>query len=374
LGFVDALEVKAHDHLEGRLKLMATTKIALDRYVYEDIYPAFKAATDEKAKTARINQAFLNLLAARNVVLTGGEPLMIADIGSGPCDTLIMYLTGVEFAGGFSVRATDFIADYADPARGTALCNLVAAQTSATLKLAGFSVKVGNAFGGNLLDLLSCSDDRVKPRHAFKLVFVSHLLYHAEAVSDVNCLIADIAGNLLDSGGIVILYHVANTPQTFQDYRARFGSQSGGCSRSDTGAVTIDDPPAQVVQACSRLGLPLHELQFTTDLRFGPLGNDEWTSFKAPVTYQFLAERNPDAYEDLKRLYFVVQRAPLEFAGDLSVMGLSQFIDEIRPVIEANRGVLPLAERMQVFCRADAPAALSETIAEALAAAGVLTG
>ena len=55
---------------------MASTKIALDRYVYEDIYPAFKAATDEKEKTARINQAFLNFLTARNVVLTGCEPLM----------------------------------------------------------------------------------------------------------------------------------------------------------------------------------------------------------------------------------------------------------------------------------------------------------
>jgi hypothetical protein len=27
---------------------MTTTKIALDRYVYEDIYPAIKVATDEK--------------------------------------------------------------------------------------------------------------------------------------------------------------------------------------------------------------------------------------------------------------------------------------------------------------------------------------
>jgi hypothetical protein len=352
---------------------MATTKIALDHYVYEDIYPAFKTATDEKEKTAWINQAFLNFLVARNVVLTGCEPLMTADIGSGPCDTLIKYLSGVKFPGGFSVRATDFIPDYADPARGTALRNLVAAQISGTLKLAGFSVKVGNAFGGNLLDLLSSPDDRVEPRHAFRLVFVSHLLYHAEAASDVKCLIADIAGNLLASGGIVILYHVANTPQTFQEYRARFGSQSGGRSKSDTGAVTIDDPPAQVAQASRWLGLTLHELRFTTDLRFGPLGNDEWTSFKAPLTYERLAERNPDAYEDLKRLYFVVQRAPLEFASDRSATGLSQFMDEIRPVIEANRGVLPLAERMQVFCRADVPAGLSETIAEALAAS-VSTG
>src|SRR5260370_25955064 len=92
--------------------MMGNFRIALDRYVYEDIYPAFKAATDEKEKTARINQAFLNYLGASGVILTGNEPLMTADIGSGPCDTLVKYLTGVDFPAGFEIRATDFIAEY----------------------------------------------------------------------------------------------------------------------------------------------------------------------------------------------------------------------------------------------------------------------
>jgi hypothetical protein len=347
---------------------MATTKIALNRYVYEDIYPAFKAATDEKEKTASINRTFLNCLAARNLVLSGSDPLMTADIGSGPCDTIIKYLTGINFPGGFTIRATDFISDYTDSLRGIALRNLAAAQRSGTLKLAGFSVKAGNAFGGNLLHLLSSPDDRVEPRHAFKLVFVSHLLYHAGAASDVHCLVADVAGNLVAPDGIVILYHVANTARTFQEFRARFGSNSGGRSTSDTGAVTIDDPPTEIARACCRLGLPRHELRFTTDLRFGLLGDDEWTSFKVPATYDALAERNPYAYEDLKKLYFVVQRAPLEFASDRSATGLSEFIDQIRPVIEQNWGVLPLAERMQVICRIDAPARFADTISEAVAA------
>ena len=73
-------------------------RIAIDRYSYEEIYPAFKAATDEKAKTARINAAFLNSLADAGIVLTGSDPVAIADIGSGPCDTLVKYLTGVKFA------------------------------------------------------------------------------------------------------------------------------------------------------------------------------------------------------------------------------------------------------------------------------------
>ena len=47
---------------------MATTKIALHRYVYQDIYPGFKAATDEKEKTARINRTFLNSWRQENLV------------------------------------------------------------------------------------------------------------------------------------------------------------------------------------------------------------------------------------------------------------------------------------------------------------------
>jgi hypothetical protein len=342
----------------------------LDRYVYEDIYPAFKAATDEKETTAWINQAFLNCLAEQNLVVTGNEPIVTADIGSGPCDTIIKYLTGVNSPAGFDIRATDYIPEYADSERGIALRNLAAAQADGTLRLASFSTQAGNAFGGNLLDLLSHANDRIKPANAFRLVFASHLMYHAGSPADVNRLIADVATNLLHNEGISILYHVANTPRTFQEFRARFGSQSGGPSNSDTGAVTIDDPSAQIATACGQLQLSLDELEFVTDLRFGPLSDSEWQSFQNPLTYDQIAEHNPGAYEDLKRLYFVVQRAPLEFASDDSATGLLAFINQIRPVIDENRGVLPLAERMQVFSRGDGPAALPAAIHKALAVAG----
>jgi hypothetical protein len=164
------------------------------------------------------------------------------------------------------------------------------------------------------------------------------------------------------------LYHVANTRGTFQEFRACFGSQASATAGSDTGAVTIDDPPAQIAAACSGMRLPLHQIEFVTKLHFGSLRDDEWRAFKDPLTYDALADSNPGAYEDLKRLYFVVQRAPLEFAEDRSATGLKVFIDEIRQAIEANHGVLPLAERMQVFSRNDASPILGQTIPDALAA------
>jgi hypothetical protein len=346
-----------------------SSRIKLDRYVYEDIYPAFKAATDEKEITANINRTFLNYLAKRNLILTGDSPVAVADIGCGPCDTLIKYLTGVVFAPGFIVRATDYIPEYADAERGEALQTLASAQAKNTIKLVDFSIRAGNAFGGNLLDLLSEPQDGTKTRSAFRIVYASHVMYHAEASSDVQRLIADVASNVLARDAVCILYHIANTRGTFQEFRARFGSNAGAAAGSDTGAVTIDDPPAQIVAACDEMRLPLYQTEFVTKLHFGSFGDEEWRAFKDPLTYDALADSNPGAYEDLKRLYFVVQRAPLEFAEDHSATGLRIFIDGIRQVIEANHGVLPLAERMQVFSRNDAAPILGETIPDALATA-----
>jgi len=344
------------------------TPIALDRYVYEDIYPAFKAATDEKEKTSRINQSFLNHLATENLVLTAGQPILTADIGSGPCDTLIKYLSGVAGAAGFDVRATDYLAEYADPRHGKAWRNLAAAQAEGRLNLARFSVRAGDSFGGNLLDLVSDAENRPASAHAFRLVFASHVMYHAESLADVTRCIGDIAANLLDyHQGVAILYHIANTTGTFQEFRARYGSRSDRAPNSDTGAVTIDDPPARIAAACREFGLPLYELRFESGVRFGSLSSKEWRIFHDPLAYDHLAQENPTAYEDLKKLYFIVQRAPLEFADDRSETGLASFIARISRVIEENHGILAMAERMQVFCRADALDRLRKTIPQALA-------
>ncbi|HEY2107920.1 MAG TPA: hypothetical protein VGH29_19140, partial [Candidatus Binataceae bacterium] len=167
---------------------------------------------------------------------------------------------------------------------------------------------------------------------------------------------------------ICIMYHIGYAPASFQEFRARFGSEASARAASNTGAVTIDDPPAQIRAACAANRLPMYEMEFTTNLRFGSLGDKEWRIFKDPGRYGALAESNPAAYEDLKRLYFIVQRAPLEFAADHSARGLNAFMDETRKVIDANHGALPSYERLQVATRADAAPILAEVIPQALAA------
>src|SRR5260221_7094073 len=140
--------------------------ITIDTYRYEEIYPSFKAATDEKEKTARINAAFLNRLVDARIVLTGDEPVSIADIGSGPCDTLVKYLTGVKFDSGFKVRATDYSTEYADERNGEALATLAAAKSEGTLNLVEVSAHAGDSFAGHLLELLGSHNAPAPPRES----------------------------------------------------------------------------------------------------------------------------------------------------------------------------------------------------------------
>jgi hypothetical protein len=346
--------------------------ITIDTYRYEEIYPSFKAATDEKEKTARINAAFLNKLADARLVLTGSEPITVADIGSGPCDTLVKYLTGVKFDPGFKVRATDYSSEYTDQRNGEALATLAAAQSAGTLKLVDFSAHAGDSFAGHLLGLLGSHDAPARPR-AFQIVFASHVLYHCETPGSTERLIDDVAQNVLADDGICILYHLAKVPLSFQDFRARYGSNSAAAAHSNTPAVAIDDPPAKIDEVCAAQRVPCLRMDFSAGLRFAIPDEKTWDYFRSPARYQELCASHPAAAEDLKRLLFITQRAPNEFAADRSPTGLNTYLDEIGGVLKRNAGTLKLAESMQVIYRPSAPAVFGKQIAAALSAVAPTT-
>src|SRR5271156_41248 len=341
--------------------------ITIDTYRYEEIYPSFKAATDEKEKTARINAAFLNKLGDAGIVLTGSDPISIADIGSGPCDTLVKYLTGVKFDPGFKVRATDYSLEYTDERNGEALATLAAAQSTGKLKLVDFSAHAGDAFAGHLLELLGSRNSPACARE-FRIVFASHVLYHCETPGSAERLIDDVTQNVLADDGICILYHLGKVPLSFQDFRARYGSNSAAAAHSNTPAVAIDDPPAKVAEVCAARGIPCLTMSFPADLRFAMPDEKIWNYFRDPRKYEELCTLHPEAAEDLMRLMFVTQRAPVEFAADRSPTGLSAYLDEIGDVLKRNAGILKLAESIQVIYRPGASADFGKRIGAALAA------
>jgi hypothetical protein len=298
-------------------------------------------------------------------VLSGSDPISIADIGSGPCDTLVKYLTGVKFDAGFKVRATDYSSEYTDERSGEALTTLAAAKAAGTFKLVDFSAHAGDSFAGHLLQLLGSHNAPARPRE-FQVVFASHVLYHCETPGSAERLIDDVTKNVLADEGICILYHLAKVPLCFQDFRARYGSNSAAAAHSNTPAVAIDDPPAKVAEVCAAQGVPCLRMDFTADLSFAIPDEKIWNYFRAPEKYAELCKNNPAAAEDLKRLMFITQRAPIEFAADRSPTGLNVYLDEIGDVLKRNAGILKLAESMQVIYRPGASADFGKRIAAAL--------
>ena len=59
-------------------------------------------------------------------------------------------------------------------------------------------------------------------------------------------------------------------------------------------------------------------------------------------------------------LYFIVQRAPREFAEYRSPSGLLAFLEEVREVIAKNAGVIYLEESLQALLPSDSPGSVQE--------------
>jgi hypothetical protein len=151
--------------------------------------------------------------------------------------------------------------------------------------------------------------------------------------------------------------------------RARFGRHSTGLDQSDTPAVNIGDPTLVVHDYCARRGLPSIEVSFITRVHLPGLTDEDWREFAHPRRYADLARRSPQAAENLRRLLFVTERAPVEFEGDKSERGLDAYLAAAREVVERNAGYLPLAERIQITCRPDTKPGFVESVRAAAEAA-----
>jgi hypothetical protein len=342
--------------------------ITIDEYRYEEIYPSFKAQTDEKQLTAAINAVLLRGVIAHGLLGGSGRPLMVADLGCGPCDTILMYLSGVDYGPGFRIRATDFNEEYADAAGGKAVAALAGAQREGSVPIVDFAVAPGDSFSGNLLRLVSLPGE--ERRRGFDLVFASHMLYHCASEAALRMMMDDVVDNLLKDDGIFILYHAAAVPGTFTYLRAKYGRHGARLEGSDTPAPNVADPPASVAAYCAERGWPCLELNFVAMMHMPGLREEHWQSFRRPAVYGGLAQQDPGALDNLKRLMFVTQRAPLEFAADGSPLGLDGYLTEARAIIEAHGGELPLAERLQVVCRPGSRRELIDGLRAALDEAG----
>lgn len=349
--------------------------IVTNQYVYDDTYPSFKKWTDEKEISAQLNQAFSKNLQKMGLIFVGKKPVKIADIASGPADTIIKYFQNISFAPGFDIRATDYNQAYAGSLfrEGQATHNLLAAKKSQAIPLVNFSVKRGDAFRGHLNQLLMQKGEKNKP-NTFQIAVFSHGIYHAESdqygtvLEKTDRVLNDIAANVLDPAGIGILYHVSFTDQSVQYFRYTYGRKGHMQSKSDTGAVESMNPALSIFESCKKQNIPYYALDFKTRLFFSPKVKSYARIFKNPAQFEGLRS-NLEAWEDYQKLSFLAQRASDEMAADKTKTGLDHFIDEALNALKQDdqgRWYMILTEKMQIILNPRASKAFKDQVKQAL--------
>lgn len=299
----------------------------IDTYIYAEHYEYFKGATDEKICAAMITEALADQLRDQRLMSHPSQrSIPVVDIGSGPADNIQMYLKGVGHPGGFELCVIDQNPAYTGP-KGVAHSNLRKARNL----LAGApSVIHADAFDGKLITHLQT------PPHYFSLAFLSHLLYHADTIS-LRIMLLDVSKNVLTPEGVGILFHLETRQESFQYFRRKYGRRpmaSDKAQRSDTPAVEIGNPPEAVEHICNQLNIPCYTCSYINRYYFGPMEQSYWKMFQHPEKYCEITDQT--ARENLHKLYFIVQRAPLEFAADQrEESGLSAFLEEVRNVLES---------------------------------------
>lgn len=352
-------------------------------YLYDEgYYDSFKARTNEKILTGMIQGLFNSALERRGLVFHSKES-RIFDMGSGPCDTsLLHYLSSGFQSKKITVLATDENAQYVggwDLATGKhtpylesdAYGNFQIAQRE--LRARGieldFRSSQADAFNGRSIANVSVNDD-ISP-NSFDLAFLSHLFYHVapkdglSSEQRLDLALSDVTQNVLKNDGVAVAYHVARgeagDDYSFQFFRDTFGSKSGGAAHhSNTDAMDTKDPATQIEKSCARQGITCRTLKFDTKLRFsealfdgfGKIKGEVREIFKNPVRYHELPDSSA-LYEDLKSLYFIVQRAAHELARDQSGTGLETFMEEalsaIQHTSDGHGHYLVTHEKMQLL-------------------------
>jgi hypothetical protein len=370
---VSSVALSAHQETNHSQPLLSP--IVTNKYVYDDTYPSFKKWTDEKEISAQLNQAFSKNLQKLGLVFVGKKPIKIADIASGPADTIIKYFQNISFVPGFDIRATDSNPAYAGSffAKGQAYHNLLAAKKHQSIPLVNFSVKRGDAFRGHLDQLLMQKGEKNKA-NTFQIAVFSHGIYHAQSdqygttQEKTDRILNDIARNVLDPAGVGIMYHVSFSDQSVQYFRYNYGRKGYMKSKSDTGAVESCNPALSIFESAKKQRIPYYALDFTTRLFFSKKIKSYAPIFKDPT--QFAALRsNPEAWEDYQKLSFLAQRASDEMAADKTKTGLNHFIDEALSALKQDdqgRWYMILTEKMQIILNPKASSAFKAQVRRAL--------
>lgn len=312
-------------HQNRKVRQQLPSSFSTDKYIYVEHYEYYKRDCNEKICAALVAQNVGEKLRDYGLgYQTPQQVFPVVDIGSGPADSIIMYLDALKHWGRFDLHVIDQNPAYTGP-HGAAHQNL---STARALLAGEPNVVHANAFDGNLIRHL-----RTKA-NIFHLAFLSHVLYHTD-MEHLRLLLQDVSKYVLIMEGVGILFHLEAKQDTFQYFRRKYGKQQtvvGSLASGDTPMMDIDNPPEAVERVCHHLNIPCYTSSYTNHYYFAPMEDIYWELFKFPERYSEITDKA--ARDNLHKLYFIVQRAPTEFATDArDETRLDTFLEEVRNVL-----------------------------------------
>lgn len=296
---------------------------------YKECFPVIVEGTTEKIVTSEHVGKILAKEAAKGFGLAN-ERAVVCDIGSDDALTLIRMLKNIDFSPNTALDIR--VLDYKPLSVLEAQKNLTAAK--AFLPIENVFAAEGNAYAGNLQEQLGLMP------HTADVVILSHLMY-CISKNEFKTLFDDVFDDLLDPNGICILAHVNMAPNSFLDFRNRFGTRADAKEAKTEGRIV--DATEEIIRYCEEKGCPLETMEYKVEIRFPILDPLYWELLRDPNNFSVL-ENDPGVADWIKNLAFIALRTPQEMAkkGDWV-----RFLDAIRPFIENGLFYTPV--RLQII-------------------------
>jgi len=335
------------------------------------IFESFKAYTDEKFITAHLNQIFNQELQKLGIIFVDHSPIKVLDIASGPGDMLLQYLINVKCPKGFEVTFIDtnfvYTGDELGNERGLIFETLLSAQVEEVLPINNFCIINGRAFDISLGNLLAKSNFKIKD-HAFNLLYISHGMYTIRSDGKkawkvkIEDTILEIAGSILDTDGVAVIYNMASLRNTFLYFRIKYSRYKVN-HKNDSIST---DPSAMIALLCTKHSIPYYDLDFSAKLYFSNHIHEHQLLLKDYINHEKYLSM-PAFTQDYNNLCFIISAKALNTIAGIGL--LDSYVNEILSAIKLDkngRWYLKIAEKMQVIASTKSSEKLRQKIKIAL--------
>lgn len=264
------------------------------------------------------------LLAAlnRNGAFSSADgAISVLDIGSDDGTTLRKILSHSHATGPIKVHGVDYKSEAAKKFTRTFLT-----EKSRGFSINGVTATCGNAFSGQL-----ANDLQIDP-NSVDIAIASHLMYGVNG-SEVETLVSDMTDNLLSPGGIGILLHIKDGPDTMVSLRNQYGDRA---ERDLTASSRkIRNPPEEITDAMAKKGGHIRELEYKTRLYFSKMTDREWDLIKDPANFGVLVHKQ-EIVDNILRIAFIALRTPQNMATDTTGRNWANLVEEVKKITRGN--------------------------------------